>query len=576
MIIPKNRSREIKSLQFVILALCLLFFHSVANGDNPPASVRFRAPLDIPLSLSGSFGELRATHFHSGVDFRVGGVVGASVLSAGSGYVSRISVSPVGYGNAVYVDHPDGRTTLYGHLHDFAPEIAKWVREQQYLRESFAVNLYPEPSLFPVKSGQFLGRAGNSGSSGGPHLHFEIRNTEDQLPLNPLPEASLKVTDNMPPFIQRVSLYSIMNAAYLPERSLIRSFTGQINDVISVTDTFYVAAAGYDRQNNTAAKLAVKEYNYYLNDKLVFSFTPKNIPFGQGRYINSIVEYSQKQQTGLSMVKSWVEPGGALRENIKVEGDGLFVLNSDQVHTVKVEMKDEHGNRSAWSFRVKGGAAYPSSALNDSTIFKRGRIMPWFIPNRFEGDGIRFMLGPGSLYSTILFDADTLTVRGTRAWRVHSKNTPIHNSARVAMRADFPDSLKDKALIVTLDDKGGISAIGGSYSSGWIEANASSFGVFMVALDTIPPVITPGFKEGENLSGRSYLRFTVRDNLSGVSDIKVFIDDRWILSAYDPKNRRVETELRSDKIKRGTKHKIEISVSDNRGNINNFKSSFVW
>ncbi len=560
----------------LILTLSLACFFTGAKGDNPPTSVRYRSPLDIPLSLSGSYGELRATHFHSGVDFRVGGVIGASVLSAGGGYVSRITVSPVGYGNAIYIDHPDGKTTLYGHLHDFAPEIAKWVREQQYLKESFAVNLFPDPSLFPVKSGQFLGRAGNSGSSGGPHLHFEIRNTDEQLPLNPIPEAGIRVTDNISPLIQRVDFYSITNPVYLPERSLIRSFSGQTNEVISVTDTFYVAAAGYDRQNNTSAKLAVKEYNYYLNQQLIFSFTPDKIPFGHGRYINSIVEYSVKQDIGLSMVKSWVEPGGALRDNIIAESDGLFILDNDQVHTVKIEMKDEHGNVSTRSFKVRRGAAYRDSALQDSIKRERLQIMPWYIPNRFEGEGMRFMLGPGSLYSTILFDTDTLTINGTKAWRVHNNRTPIHNSARVAMRVEYPDSLKDKALIVSVDGKGGFSAIGGSYNSGWIEGRTSLFGVFMVALDTIPPVVTPGFKEGENLSGRGSLRFTVRDNLSGVADIKVFIDDRWILSAYDPKNRRVETELKSDKLKRGMRHKIVISVSDNRGNINNFKSSFVW
>lgn len=559
-----------------ILVLLLLISGAICSQTNT-AGRGYRIPLDLPVSLSGSYGELRATHFHAGIDLRVGGVVGASLFAAESGFISRISVSPTGYGLALYIQHPDGMTTLYGHMHDFAPKITRWVREQQYEKEKFAVNLYPDSTMFPVKRGEFIGRAGNSGSSGGPHLHFEVRDTETQIPLNPITEAGINVPDNIPPVISRVSFYSVSDPFTLPHTKLLASYTEPFQGVISVSDTFYVAVAATDRQNNTSAKLAVSHYNYYLNDKLIFSFAPDKIPFDQGRYINSIVEYSEKQLKGVSMIKSFVEPGGGLKQNIQAIDEGLFVLPDEEVHIVKIEVLDEHNNKSVRSFKVRKGAASAPGILSDSTLLKKGIIMPWFLPNRFEAEGIRLTLPPGALYSSILFEAEPATFNDNPAWRVHRNTTPIHNPARIALRADhIPPHLTDKAVIVTYNGNGSQSSIGGSYKNGWIETSTGSFGNFAIALDTVPPRIVPAFRDGDNLSGRAYLRITISDNLSGVADYSVKIDDKWILTAYDPKNRRLETELKADKISKGKRHTIVITVTDGRGNINTLKSSFIW
>ena len=565
------RTRRFILVATLVLASVAVFAQATTSGRG------YRLPINLPVSLSGSYGELRATHFHSGIDLRIGGVVGASLFAAESGFISRITVSPTGYGNAIYIQHPDGMTTLYGHMHDFAINIAKWVREQQYEKEKFAVNLYPDPLMFPVKRGDFLGRAGNSGSSGGPHLHFEVRDTETQIPLNPITEAGINVPDNIPPVINRVSFYSITDPLTLPQTRLLASFTEPFLTQITVSDTFYVAVAAIDKQNNTTARLAVSHYNYYLNDSLIFSFVPDRIPFDQGRYINSVVEYSEKQLKGVNMIKSFTEPGGGLRQNIESVGYGLFILTDDNLHTVKIELLDEHKNKTTRSFKVKRGAVAPASLISDTVALKRGTVMPWFLPNRFESDGIRLMLPPGALYSSILFEAEPLTFNGAPAWRVHRNTTPIHNAARIALRADhIPSHLTDKAVIVTFNGNGGQNSIGGTYKNGWIETSTGTFGNFGISLDTIPPRIVPAFKDGENLSGRSYLRITISDNLSGVADYSVMIDDKWILTAYDPKNRRLETELRSDKITKGKRHNIVISVTDSRGNNNTLKSSFIW
>jgi len=560
----------------VVLTSLLLVEFNTAGADEKRAALNYRLPINLPVSLSGNYGELRATHFHAGVDFRVGGVSGQPLFAAEEGYISRVSVSPGGYGNALYIDHPDGKTTLYGHMHELSPKIAMWVREQQYSKESFSINLYPQPDLFPIKRGEIIGKAGNSGSSGGPHLHFEVRDSKTQLPLNPIKEAAIKVIDNIPPQIQKVNIYSISGVASLPQREIIYSLNESVQNVLTVTDTFYVAVLGIDKQNNTVARLAVAKYSYFLDGEKIFSFVPEKIPFDQGRYINSVVEYSEKQERGHSMIKSWVEPGGGIKSNIDAINDGLFILNDDQIHTLKIELSDEHGNVAQRSFKIKRGASYKPGILSDTIRAKTGVVMPWFLPNRFERDDIRVTIPPGLLYSTIFFEYGSESLNGSQVWRVHNNKTPLHGSAKVSIRVNIPDTLSEKALIAIVNEKGEISSMGGSYSDGWLDAPMSSFGAFTVILDTIKPRVVPSFKEGANLSGRSYIRFTVSDDLSGVAGYRATIDDKWILAAYDPKNRRVEVELRSDKIKKGERHIIVLSVNDNRGNINNFKSSFIW
>ncbi|MEN6618327.1 MAG: M23 family metallopeptidase [Rikenellaceae bacterium] len=563
-----------------VSVIFILSLSAVAGQDKDLSAVsmatdNFRLPLDLTVSLSGSYGELRATHFHAGLDFRIGGVVGARVYAVSDGFISRISISPTGYGNSLYIQHPNGTTSLYGHLLDFAPKIASWIELKQYETETFVINIFPDSTLFHVKRGDFIGRAGNSGSSGGPHLHFEIRDTKTQIPLDPVKEGEYKITDNIVPQILRVNFYSIKNSKSLPERILVKSYTVPATTVTVVSDTFYVAVEAIDRMNNTGSRLAVAKYNYYLDKEKIFSFSPVAIPFDKGRYINAMVEYSEKQQYGRSMVKSWVEPGNALINNIKAKDDGLFILNDDKEHTVMVEAVDYKGNRATRSFKVKRGTI-PAAPEQDSATKIRGKIMPWFIPNTFELGNMKLTLPPGSLYSSILFTADSSVYNGTTLWRLHNENTPVQIFAKLSIKSYIPLALRDKAIIVVLDEKGRYNSLGGEWKGDYLEASIGSFGRFLVTVDTIAPRIFPSFKEGENISLRKTLKFTIDDDLSGIASYKVYIDGKWILANFDAKTRSLVVGLDPLRVIKEKTHTLEIIVSDNRGNINNVKTSFIW
>ena len=571
------------NLLYKYLALTAIYVltFSAVPGQNKTlsgtssASGNFRFPLDVPVSLSGGYGELRATHFHAGLDFRVGGVVGAKIYAAKDGFVSRITISPAGYGNAIYIQHSNGKTTLCGHLLDYAPKIAEWVKNKQYEKESFEMNISLDSTQFPVKKGDFIGRAGNSGSSGGPHLHFEIRETETQIPLDPVKEGKFNIPDNLMPQIQRINFYSISNYRTLPERTLLRSYIEPAKSVTIVTDTFYVAVAAIDRMNNTNAKLAVANYNFYLDNEKIFTFSPVAIPSDKGRYINSLIEYSEKQQYGRLMVKSWVEPGNALITHIKAKNDGLFILSDDKEHTVMIEVLDYKGNRSTRSFKVKRSVGI-TALKQDSLTLSKGKIMPWFIPNYFELGSMKLTLPPGSLYSSIRFTADSSVYNGTTLWRLHNENTPIQAYAKLSIKPNIPLQLKGKAVIVVVDSKGRYRSLGGEWKGDYLEASIGSFGKFLVTVDTLAPKIFPSFKKGENISTRKAVKFTISDDLSGIGYYKVYVDDKWILANFDAKTRSLIVTLDPDRITKGRVHNLEITVSDNRENINIVKTSFIW
>ena len=254
-------------------------------------SQEFRYPLDVPMSLSGNYGELRGNHFHGGIDFRVGGVVGAPICATESGYISRISVSPTGYGNAIYITHNNGYVSVYGHMHNFRNDIAKFVREKQYKDEEFRQDISLGPDSFTIVKGDLLGKAGNSGSSGGPHLHFEIRD-EHNLQTDIFARNFLKVNDKVAPHINSVSFYGFNYDRGVPESFFITQRTSA-QELVRVPEKFYVAIDAYDKQAGTPAKLAVSDYKVFFDGSLVYHFNLNEVPLSKNKYINSLIDFER-------------------------------------------------------------------------------------------------------------------------------------------------------------------------------------------------------------------------------------------------------------------------------------------
>lgn len=561
----------IKCSIVTFVAILLFPFYGRAQEDG---NFEFRYPLDVPMSLSGNYGELRSNHFHAGIDFRIGGVVGAPVYAAADGYLSRISVSPTGYGNALYITHSDGYVSVYGHLHRFEDKIREYVRAEQYASGSFVVDLSPDSICFPVKAGQLIAFGGNTGSSGGPHLHFEVR--KDGSTLNIVTNRLFAMDDGRKPVINRVAFmgYDIEDGVarvFRINRPRLRSA------VIPLPRLSYVAVDAVDRMEGTNAKLAIGEYSVFLDGECIYRFRVGDIPMNESRYLNSLIEYPLKSRTGRTMVKSYVDPGNGLAYKIDCINGGLIVLDDDSLHTLTVEVKDYANNAERIDYKVKRASGL--LRVNDS-LSQKGTFAAWHLPFFYKKEGMVFSMPAGSLYRSIYFDAaedsDASGNFCSKVWSISGYETALHVPARLSIRYDGPDSLRAKALLVSVSHSGRIYGAGGAIDScGYVTSRVSSFGSYAVALDTVPPSVRVYIANGETLR-RDIVSFSIRDRLSGLDRYEVEIDGRWVLAEFDAKRSRLSVNLADAKIGRGKKHRLVIRVSDNKGNETVVKRDFKW
>ncbi len=564
---------------FIHIVLLLAAYSATAQDS----MCYYRLPIDGPLSLSANYGELRPNHFHGGIDIRVGGVVGMPVYAVAEGYVSRISVSPTGYGNAVYITHPNGTTSVYGHLHVFSPKIKTYIEKIQYARQRFAVDETLDEGVLPVLQGEQIGKAGNSGSSFGPHLHFELRDTPLQLPFDMFARGCFPIpADNIAPVFRNVSFFSFSQTA----DSLVCTamFHTQLNpvqkvkQVVNVPDTFYIGIDVIDRQNGTVAKLAPNRVSVMLDGAIVFDCRLEDIGFDVSLCVNSAIAYEERIRSGNVLLKTYIEPGNKLAIYERAPDHGLITLHDTLSHTLEIKAIDDAGNATTTSFIIcKRNYPAASNPRCDTAAWIPAY---WNRENFISKNGVDVVIPQDALYQSIPMVIDTLTHRPPQAlsplWRIHTPETPLHRAIVVKIAAAIPDSLRSKALLAIANPKGGYYSAGGRWHDGVVETNVRSFGDFFVALDTVPPTIKPQFKNGENVSKLSQLKIKIGDNLSGVATYTAYIDNEWALFEYDAKNNVLIYNFDARRIKRGRKHELLITVTDNKQNTVSLQTWFVW
>ena len=511
-------------------------------------------PLDVPMSFAGTYGELRHDHFHGGVDWRVGGKVGDEIHAIKSGYVSRVSVSPWGYGNGLYITHPDGTTSVYGHMLAFREDIARRVELEQYARESFSVNLTFGPEDFPVRQGDVVGQVGNTGSSAGPHLHMEIRNSEDDLPLNYISRGVYVPEDRTAPQFHRVCFYGL-DTLPIPGTWRIHNLKNPtaVRDTLALPARSYVAFDATDRQEGTGAKLAVEEYRVSLDDTLLFAFKVGDIPFDKGRYIKSLIEYGENRRGGRDLVKSRVDPNNLLSDRITSRDGGLILLDDDAVHTVRLEALDEHGNRATVRYRVRRDDRLQAPPRDTSLTWAPWL---WYTQNMVCDSTMTYLLPAGALYNNINFPyrkvSGPVPERGicSDVWQIGSPDIPLQMPGELEIAAKIPEGLEEKAYLA-------------NYGTYLTRAGVQvRFGTYCVAIDTVPPTVEFLGKKGNIVSG-STIRARVRDDASGVESARVEIDGRWYLAML--KGSVLSLELKEDRIDRG-RHTIVVRATDLCGN----------
>lgn len=570
---------------FRIIIANILFISLLSDVPNDKSL--FISPVNIPLLLSANFGELRIDHFHSGVDIKTQGVTGKEVVAAASGYIYRISVSPGGFGNALYIKHPSGYTTLYGHLERFIPEIEDYVKERQYEKKSFTITLYPSKEQFPVKQGDLIAFSGNSGSSGGPHLHYEIRKSENEKPVNPL-VFEFGTSDNIDPVIEKLFIYPLSNRTSINGKNSVRRI-----DVAGGHGNYYVPAekeitingpAGFgiksfDLLNESYNKCAVYSLELSVDSMTIFKYVMDEFSFYESRYINSHIDYETYMQDKFYVERTFLLPNDKLSVYHNIINRGIFSFNDDKTHSARITVKDINNNTSVLTFNIKSQAEsiLPTAVDSENDYI----VMPYNKPNRFISENIKVSVPSGALYDTLKFRYNMIP--GSESMlsdihQVHNKYTPVHKPYSLAIKPKLIPAGKDsKLLLVQLSEDQKKTPLNSSWSDGYLMAESSSFGTFCVDIDTVPPAISAnGLMANNDLKEKKELRIKITDNLSGIKTYEPVIDGNWALFEYDQKNDVIVYRFDGKRIKRGSEHKLKLNVTDNKDNVSYFDYDFTW
>lgn len=566
-----NSDRSLRRLTVVLL----LFAAGIVSLSSQTKELI--NPFDFPPLLSGNFGELRSNHFHSGIDFKTQGVEGKAVHCVEEGYVSRISVSRGGYGNALYVTHPNGITTVYGHLQRFAPPIAAYLKTKQYEQESFAVNLTLTPEQFPVKRGEVIALSGNTGSSGGPHLHLDVRDTNTEEVIDPLPYYRSQLNDTRPPRVQGVMVYPLPGEGVVDGKSRKQKIIPKSDKASGITrlstpieawGKIGLAIQANDYMDQTANIYGVKELTLTVDGEILFHSDIDRFAIDESRYLNSYIDYEEYISNRAFFVKSFVEPGNKLRF-IQNRNRGILFVNEERPYDVVYTLRDGFGNTTELKIPIIGRKQdiLPIDTANRVPFYRIG-------PNRFGAKGVRLTIPHGNLYDDLLFQynvvEDSTALAATH--RIHNAPVPLHRNAQLSIRLQKDTLANKKQYGVVRLNKKGRSWIGGTWRDGWIDVNIRELGhQYTLAQDRTPPVITP--LNAESWTKDRRLQFRLTDNLSGVATYRGEIDGQYAL--FEINNRSVITyHFDRERLQPG-KHHLLLKVTDACGNETILEQDFL-
>jgi len=533
----------------------------------------FTYPVVAVKSLSANFGELRSNHYHMGLDCRTDRAQNKKVLAAAEGYIAKVKIEPWGFGRAIYINHPNGLTTLYAHLNDFYPELENYIKEQQYKLKSWSVYLDMPENLFPVTKGMFIAYSGNTGGSMGPHLHFEIRDTKTDKVLNPS-LFNFPIPDNVAPDIYRLAVYDRCISTYeqTPKLYTLKKVNGVYTTtpslILANTDKVSFGISAADRSTGSSNKNGIYETVLYENDKPIAGFQLDSISYDETRYLNAHIDYKYRSNGGGYIQHVSKLPGYNNSVYKTTNGNGVIVIDDGDVHKIKMEVKDANGNTSIVQFDIKQSGKFTEKQNKDSTTyFQQRSFHPGFV-NLFENANISFYLPENSLYDSIRFQyKEIYPTTGNTIYQLHNTSVPLQTYFPVTIKAatDQPDKMVMHRFANGKDDYKKAEPVINGKETGWYRASFREFGSFQLMVDNEPPVITPiGFSDGMNCSKQSRIVFVVKDNTEDLKSFTALLNGNWLRFSND-KGSRFIYEF-DDKCPAG-EHELKIIAEDMVGNI---------
>ncbi|HHM21926.1 MAG TPA: M23 family metallopeptidase, partial [Bacteroidetes bacterium] len=553
-------------------------------GDKYPVGY-FRAPVSHTLLLSGTFGEMRPNHFHAGIDIKSSrGVAGDPVYAAADGYVSRIKVDESGYGRAIYINHPNGFTTVYAHLDHFTDELAAYVKKKQYARKSFEVDLSPAHGEFSFKKGEQIGTMGNSGSSNGAHLHFEVRKTSTQKPVNPL-LFGFNVVDNVRPKMHALKAYFLndkLEEQGSREFNLIKLKNGRYR---LKGDTLELSAWGagfalkvYDHFDGVSNWNGIYSLKMFRDEELIYEFEMESIAFNETRYVNAHCDYEERVTKKSYFNRCFHLPGNKLGIYTKKINNGVVELYANKPAHIKMVAADVAGNEATLEFWVRRSKS--------PAVPVAGKIYNYLFPynegNLIRTEGLYLHLPKGTLYENLYMKYDVTPERSdgcfSNVHHLHNYRTPVQKYFDIGIRptVPIPAELKPKVFVAYCQG-GEVWNCGGKWKDGLLRASVRAFGDYCIMVDEKPPVVKP-VAFSYNMRGYNKMKFKVTDNVETIGRVRAisynaWVDGQWILMEYDKKNDML-TYVFDEHVGEGD-HVLKLIVKDAVGNETIFEKSFI-
>ena len=527
----------------------------------------FVSPLDLPFSLSGTFGEPRSTHFHAGIDIKTQGKEGWEVKSIAPGHISRIRVSLGGYGKALYLDHPDQTSSVYAHLKKFAPRIEAYIKSIQYEKQSYTLHEFPKKGEFAISAGEVIGYSGNTGSSSGPHLHFEIRDTDSQKPLNPL-LFNLPIKDSQRPQIQELFLFYPQKNNTLTHSEFVS--LKKVND--STYHTHLIKSCGkiglglkmFDRQDLSYSRNGIYKARVEINGKTIVRYEFDQLDYSDSKKLLVNLDYPTFIKKRSKILKLFFQNHKPLTFMKYLNNEGLFNIELGKSYLVKVIIEDFSGNSSYIEIYIDGTKKkIPNKKLEGKLIEPRLDYT--------------LTLNDKELYfpkKTFFENAIIQIEEAKNSINIGPNLFPFDNPYEIQFKTNEEDSIKLRQTFIAKKTEKKISFLPTTLDKGHWKTKVKDMGNFTLARDSVAPKISPSnFKTNQWLSKFKFMKVKISDDFSGIKSYKGSINGQWVLFEYEPKRNLLTYDF-SDKVFEQAKHELELEVEDNVGNKSIYKTIF--
>ncbi|WP_455609792.1 M23 family metallopeptidase [Bacteroides rodentium] len=555
-------------MKYSLFFFLLLFVGGMQGGyaqETDTGKTSFIPPFDFPITFSGNFGEIRANHFHGGLDFKTGGTIGTPVRALADGHISRIRVTH-GSGYVLDVAYDNGYSTINRHLSAFVGDVARRVEDLQYEKESWEVEITPEPGEYPVKAGQIIALSGNTGYSFGPHLHLDMIETATDEYIDPLPFFMDKVKDKTAPRAEGIMLFPQPGKGVVEGKQARRAFPAHPAKPITAWGLIGAGIRAYDYMDGVQNKYGVKTVILEVDGEEVFRSTVDRFAYEENRYINS--------WTHGQYMKSFIEPGNRLRMLQASNGNrGLVEINEERPYRFVYTLSDALGNTSKVRFTVQGQKTTIAPVEH-----REKYALKWDKVNYLQEPGLELVIPKGMLYDDVLLNYSVRADSGDIAFTYQLNDTriPMHDACdlRIGLRRRPVEDMT-KYYVAGVTERGRKYRIGGKYEDGVMKVRIRDLGTYTVAVDTVPPVITPVNQAQWGRTGK--IIFKAKDKETGINTYRGTIDGKYALFGKPNSiSGNLVCELDPKHVEKGGKHVVEMTVTDGCGNRTTEQFDFVW